>query len=139
MLLKHSQQLRLQLKRDLLNLVEKNCSVVCQFKPALALRDGTGKRAFLVTEHLAFEQSGWNCGAIHFYQRMFSSTAQIMKRARDQFLPGTGLAEDENCRISRRNSLHIFERTFENLTGSDDLFEIVFAANLFLKVKLFFL
>ena len=110
---------------------------MCQFKPALALRDGTGKCAFLVTEHLALEQSSRNRGAIHFYQRMFSSTAQIMKSARDQFLPSPSFTKNQNWRVGGRHRFHILQRALQSSAGANDLFEVQLAADFIFQVDLF--
>ena len=56
-LLQHAQQLRLQLQRDLADLVEKHRAVVGQLEAADALRDRAGERAPLVPEQLALEQA----------------------------------------------------------------------------------
>src|SRR4030095_4945969 len=110
-----------------------------EFKTALALFDGAGERTSLVTKHLAFEQSGWNRGAVHFDQRMFSAAAQIVKRAGDQFLPRSSLAKNQNRRVGGRHRLHILKRVLESSAGANDLFEVVFRAHLFLEIEFFFL
>ena len=61
LLLEDAQQLRLQLERDVADLVEEERAAVRQLEAPDPLRDGAGERAALVAEELALEQarSGW--------------------------------------------------------------------------------
>ena len=58
LLLQHAQQLRLQLERDVADLVEKQRAAVRQLEAADPLRDRAGERAALVAEELALQQAG---------------------------------------------------------------------------------
>src|SRR5580700_11530778 len=89
-LLKHTQQFGLQFEWNFSNLIKKYRSMIRQFKTPDALRDCSGKRAPLMTEEFAFEQSGWNGGAINLDERIRSPRTQIVNRARNQFLAGAG-------------------------------------------------
>ena len=64
------QQFRLQLKWNFPDLIEKQRSVVRQFKTASPLRNRAGERAFFMTEKFAFQQAQRNRSAIQFYKRM---------------------------------------------------------------------
>src|SRR5262249_30573192 len=55
LLLEHAQQLRLQVEREVADLVEKERAAVRQLEAADPLRDGTGKSPALVAEELAFQ------------------------------------------------------------------------------------
>src|SRR5262249_13903301 len=67
--LKHAQQFRLQIQRDVFDLIEKDRSLVSEFKAADTAIDRAGKRAFLVTEQLTLKQARRNRGAVYFDQR----------------------------------------------------------------------
>jgi hypothetical protein len=56
-----------------------------------------------VTEELAFEKAGGDCGAIHLHQTSVPAGAELVNRASDDFLAGAGFARDQNCRICWRN------------------------------------
>src|SRR5262245_16912545 len=62
-----------------------------------------------------------------------------MKCARDQLLSRSSLAENQDSRVGRSNSLYILKRSLESRAGPNNLLEVVFGANLFLKIELFFL
>ena len=94
-----------------------------------------GKSALLVPEKFAFEEPGRNSGAVHFHERPLVTRAEIVDGARDQFLAGAGFTENENRRIRRRHRLQLFQDFFQGKTFTDDLFEVVFGANLILQVE----
>ena len=56
--LQHAQEFRLQLERNVADLVEEQRAAVGQLEAADLLRDRAGERALLVAEQLAFEQAG---------------------------------------------------------------------------------
>src|SRR5439155_2040304 len=64
LLLEHSQQFRLQLKRHVADFIEKNCSLIGQLKASDASLNRPGKGALFVAEHLALEQPRRDRGAI---------------------------------------------------------------------------
>src|ERR1043165_4827039 len=75
-LLEDAQQLRLQLERDVADLVEEKRSPVGQLEAADALRDGSRERPPLVTEQLALEEAGGDGGAVDLDERARPSLAQ---------------------------------------------------------------
>jgi len=66
------------------------------FKPADFLRKGAGEGAALVAEQFAFQKPGGDCGANERYKRQTSARTQAVDGARDEFLPRTRFAENEN-------------------------------------------
>ena len=86
LLLQHTQELRLQLERDVADFVEEQRAAVRQLEPADLLRDGARERAFLVSEELALEQPRWNRGAVELDERSRSAAAQVVNRSRDRAL-----------------------------------------------------
>jgi hypothetical protein len=61
-----AEQFRLEFERHLADLIEKERALVGQFESPSSLRRGSGKRALLMAEQLAFEQAGGNRGTVHF-------------------------------------------------------------------------
>src|SRR5882724_10372679 len=66
LLLKHTQQFRLQFKRNVLDFIQKDCSLVGQFESSDAPITRSSKRTFLVSEEFAFQQPSRNSSAIYF-------------------------------------------------------------------------
>src|SRR5215831_6905239 len=62
-----------------------------------------------------------------------------MKCARDQLFSGSRLAENQHRGVGGRNGLYILKRSLERRARPNNFFEVVFSANLFLKIELFFL
>src|SRR6188474_3064387 len=83
---KHSQQLGLQVERQLTNFVEENGAAVSNFKTSRPSSPGTGKRTFLMTKQLTLDQWSGKCGAIDFHQRSFMTRTKFMDSMGQQFL-----------------------------------------------------
>src|SRR4030095_15941830 len=67
--LQDAQELRLQLQRNVADLVEEERAAVRQLEATEFLRDGAGERALLVPEQLAFEKAGRNGRAVELDER----------------------------------------------------------------------
>src|SRR5438876_2269562 len=135
-LLEHPQQLRLQLERDVADLVEEERSAVGQLETADPLRDGPGESAALVAEELALEQPRRDGGAVDLDERPPSAPAQVVKGAGDQLLAGARLAADEHGRVGRRDRLRLVQHAFQRRGLTDDVLEVVLGADLVLEVDL---
>src|SRR6266498_870599 len=134
---RNAQQLRLQLKRDVADFIQKQRAFVRQRESPDALRDRAGERALLVTEQFAFEQPRRYGRAIDFDQRAFVAPAQGMDRAGDQFLARARLTADQNGGIGWRHSFDLFENAFEQLACADQLLEAVFGTDFVFEVEFF--
>src|SRR6266852_84252 len=72
-ILKHMQQLGLQVRAHLRNLVKKNRALVGQLELAGLGADGAGERALLVAEELRLEQLPRQSRAVHLNERLSSA------------------------------------------------------------------
>ena len=136
MLLQDAQQLRLELERNVADLVEEERSAVGELEPADLLRDRAGERAALVAEELALEKPGGNRGAVHFDERPRLAGRQLVDRPGDELLTRSGLAANQHGRRSRADGLDLREDGLQRRRLADDLFEVVLAAQLVLEVDL---
>jgi hypothetical protein len=123
LLLQDTQQFGLQRQRNISHLVQEQRPFVSQFETANLLRDSACKSAFFVAKKLALEQIEWNGSAIQLYERASTPRAEMVKRARDKLLAGTGFSLDKNGGIRRRDLLNLFEHQFESATVAYDLLE----------------
>src|ERR1043166_8726528 len=135
-LLKDSQELGLELKRNVADLVEKYGAAVGQFETPDALRNGAGERAPLVPEQLAFEQAGGNRRTVELHERARPPKAEIVDCASDQFFSSSRLAKYQYSRIGGRHSLDIFEYAAQWQTLPHDLEEADFTERIFRVVFL---
>ena len=62
-----------------------------------------------------------------------------MNRTSEKFLAGSGLSEDQNCCIARRDLLSTFQDAFKRIALSDDLTEVGSNTNLLLQVEVLML
>src|SRR6266481_7547873 len=86
-------------------------------------------------KQLALKKAERNRCAIHFYKCMTLARAQIVNCAGDHFFASTRLALYEDRRIRRRNDSNALEHSFQRLTISNDLFEIVLKTDLVFQVE----
>ena len=99
LLLENPQELGLQLRRDIANLVEKNRAVVRQLEAPNPLSYRAGECAPFMTEQFTFKQARGYSGAVYFDQGALAARAQIVNGARKQFFACARLAQKQNCGI----------------------------------------
>ena len=99
--LQHAQQLDLQRRRHLADLVEKHRAGVRGLKHALRIGDRAGERALDVAEQLGLEQRFGQRAAVDGHERPARAVAVLMNRARDQLLAGAALADDQHRGVGR--------------------------------------
>src|SRR6266853_1250523 len=88
-----------------------------------------------MTKQLAFKKTERNRRTVHFYKRMILARAQIVNGAGDHFFASSRLAQYEDRRIRRRNDSNALEHSFQRLTISNDLFEIVLKPDFVFQVE----
>src|SRR5258708_3776451 len=86
-------------------------------------------------KQLAFKKAERNRCAIHLYKCMTLARAQIVNCAGDHFFAGSRLALYEDRRIRRRNDSHALDHSFQRLTISNDLLEIVLQPDFVFQVE----
>src|SRR6266852_6688765 len=86
-------------------------------------------------KQLAFKKAERNRCAVHLYKRMTLARAQIVNGAGDHFFASTRLALDEDRRIRRRNDSNALEHSFQPLTISNDLLEIVLEPDFIFQIE----
>src|SRR5215469_11161798 len=91
LLLQNAQQFRLKFKRDIADLVQEKRALVRQFKAAHFLSNRPGECSFFMTEQLTLQQPQRYRSAIQFHERASATSAQIVDRAGNQLLTGSGL------------------------------------------------
>src|SRR5207253_6902046 len=99
LLLEHAKQLRLEVQRQVADLVEEEGAAVRELEAADPARDGTGEGAALVAEELALQQAGGDGGAVELDERASAPGAQRVDQAADQLLARARLAPDEDGRV----------------------------------------
>src|SRR6185503_10049970 len=75
---------------------------------ARALR--IGERAAHVAKQLALEERRRHRGTVDGDERLIAARRQVVQRARDQLLAGTGLAGDEHGRIAVGDAAYELDR-----------------------------
>ena len=119
-LLQHAQQLRLERRAHRADLVEEDRAAVGQREFALLCRGRAGEGAANVPEQLRLEQRLRNRRAIDLDERHVALRAAVVDRARDQFLPGAGLAGNEHRALGCGNELRTADDLFHRPAAADD-------------------
>ena len=94
--LEHAQQLGLQLRRHLPDLVEEQRAPVGQLEQALARGLGVGEGATFMPVQFALQQLLGDRAAVELDEHLRGTRAVIVQVARHQLLARTGLAMDEH-------------------------------------------
>src|SRR5438309_744135 len=84
-----------QLYRKVADLVQEQGPSVSPLESSDTSRHRAGVGAALVTEQLAFQQSGWDCGAIHFHKWTIRSVTALVYSLRNQLLAGSCFPVDQ--------------------------------------------
>ena len=100
-LLQHAQQLRLQARRHVANLVEEQRALVGQLEAAELALDRAGERALLVPEQLGLEQRLGSAPQLTLTNGPLRALRARVDRARHQLLAGARLAVDGDRRVGR--------------------------------------
>ena len=95
-LLKHAQQLDLDLHRQFTDLVEKQRGLVGGFEPADLPRERARVRALLAAEQLALDERRRNRRAAHADHRPLTARAEVVNRLRHHFLARSRFAEQQD-------------------------------------------
>ncbi len=103
MVLERAQQLGLQRRRELADLVEEHRAAVGDLEPPLLERDGAGEGAFFVTEELALEQRLGQRGAVHGDKRAPRARTILVNRPGSDFLSRAGFAKHQNRAVGWRD------------------------------------
>ena len=136
LLLQHAEQLGLQLRRDVADLVEEQRPLVGQLEAADLLADGAGEGALLVAEQLALQQPRGDGRAVELDEGPVPARAQVVQGAGDELLARAGLAADEHRGVGGGDRLDLLQHPAQGGALADDLAEVVLGADLLLQVGL---
>jgi hypothetical protein len=98
--LQRAQQFRLELDRDIADLIQEQGAAVRQFEPARLGSESAGEGATLVPKEFAFQQAAWNSGTVELHHGSLAAAAQLMDGARDELFSGPGFTQQEDGRIA---------------------------------------
>ena len=94
--MQHAQQLDLQGRCQLTDLVEKQRAAIGLLETAAAQAVGAGEGALLVAEQFGFEQFGRDRRGVERDKRLAGTRTVLVQRARHQFLAGARFAGDQH-------------------------------------------
>ena len=120
--LEHAQELGLELRRHLPDLVQEQRAAVGELEQALPEAFRVGERPALVAVQLALEQRLGDRAAIELHERSAGPGALVVQVARHELLAGAGLAVDQHRRGARLGrALEPRQRVLEPVRIADDL------------------
>ena len=118
--LEHSEQLGLELERQLPDLVEQNRPAVGQLEASDLRRVRAGERAALASEELALHEVGRQRRAVDDDERTGAPRAAPVDGAGEQFLAGAGLSRQEHRGIGRRHLVDAEHHIPKRVAVADD-------------------
>src|SRR5208337_3542483 len=135
--LQSSQQFRLDFDGNVPDFVQEERALVGQFEPANFLGDRARKRTALMAKQFTLEQSGWNCGAVQLHKGPILAPAAFMDCARNQFLPRTGFAQEQNSRIAGSDGFDEIKNMAKGGTLPHNSFKVQIATEFIFQIQLF--
>src|SRR5437016_7327285 len=99
--LQYAKELRLEVERQVADLVQEERALVRELEAPDPSSDGTRERAPFVPEELALEETGGDGGTVELDERTVPS-AEAVYQLSDHLLAGAGLAPDEDRHLGRR-------------------------------------
>jgi hypothetical protein len=114
-----AQQLRLERRAQLRQLVDEEGARVRPCEDALAMIDGAGERAADVAEQVALEESLGHRRAIEGDEGAVPAWTARVDRAGDQLLSCPALAEDTDVRVARGDLLDPRQDFLDRLRAAD--------------------
>ena len=99
---KHTQKPRLQLGRHVADLVEEKRPALGLLEAAATLLLSSGERAAFVAEELGLEEILRHRGGVDGDERLLCTRTMAVQGARDELLPGSRLARNEDGRARLR-------------------------------------
>src|SRR4030067_1547525 len=103
--LDYSKQHHLHGRWNITDLVEEQRSVVCDFKPALLLADGSGKRSLLMPKKLALQKLFGKRHACDRHKRPVGAYRAVLQRVRHAFLSCPALSANKHRRAAVLDAL----------------------------------
>src|SRR6266566_690389 len=133
-LLEHAEQLRLQLQRQIPDLVQEERTPVGELKPPNASSQSARECTLLMSKQFALDQAGGQGGTIDLDQRPVTSRAQIVQRPGHQLLASSRFADEQDRRIGRGDRLDKPEHPLHFWTLAGDFLEVVLGLDLLLQI-----
>src|SRR5262249_6003705 len=100
---------------------------------------GAGESTLHMSKQFALDQSGGDRTTVDLYQRTTFTQAPVVNCARDQLFPGSRFTVDEHARISGSDLVYSSQQVQQRCTVAHNLLEVMFSANLLLKIDILFL
>ena len=124
-LLQNAQELGLEIRRHLADLVEQQRAPLGHLEEAFLVQRRARERALLVAEELRLDQIFGDRRAVDLDERPLRPLAVVVDGVGDQFLARAVLALDEDVRLARRDALDELEQILHLLALADDVVEPV--------------
>ncbi len=124
--LQHAQQLHLQARRHVADLIEHQRAAIRRLEQAAMCARGARERTLLVTEQFRLEKVLRHRGAIDRNEGLVPTRARAMDRAGEQFLARAAFTGDEHARIGAGDHVGLRELLFHHRAARDDLGTPVF-------------
>src|SRR5437667_6992518 len=106
-------------------------------KQANLVEGSSSKRALAVTKEFRFQQVLRKSRAVNSHERLIGASAVVMQCARNEFLPGAALAEQQNCGVSVGDALDHAIHSLHARALSHDIVEPELLAQLALQFDVF--
>ena len=120
-ILKHPQQLGLQVQGHLSDFIQENGSAMGQLERSPAVPDSPGESALLVTEELAFQQVFWHRRRVDRHKRAGRAGAFGVDGLGQVLLADAGFTQQQNRRIAGYDLEHLLHEELHGLAFGNEI------------------
>src|SRR5712692_10721859 len=124
-LLEDAQELGLQIRRHLANLIEQQRAAFGHLEEALLVRRRAGEGALLVAEELGLDQVLRDRRTVDFDEGTLGSLAVVVERVGYRLLAGAIFPLNQDIGFARRNAFNQVEELLHLLAPADHVLELV--------------
>ena len=134
---KKAQQLHLNRRVNLANLIEKQRAAIGLLKPPDAPFVCAGEGAFLMAEQFAFQKRRRQRCAMDGDHRLLGARAEVVNRLGDEFLARAAFAQHKHTRACGGDLLDDFKNFLHHRRLADDIFDAELRVNLRTQLAIF--
>ncbi|OPZ59375.1 MAG: hypothetical protein BWY87_01038 [Deltaproteobacteria bacterium ADurb.Bin510] len=133
--LQHAQELELNARRDVADLVQKDRTAAGQLEATLFVADGAGEGPLDVAEQLAFEQALGQSRAVDRHEGLRRTFAAVVQGLGHQLLAGAALAGNQGRGLGIAQILDQLEDALHAAAAADDVVVVMPLAELALETR----
>src|SRR6202045_134375 len=134
-LLQSTQELGLQVHRNIADFIEEQSALIRQFEASTLLDQRSGESTLLMPEQFALYQSRRDGRTVQADKCSCTARAAIMNGTGDRFLARTGFAVQQHSSTGRRHDGYLIQHLADSGTLANDILKVVLRFNFCFEIE----